>query len=251
MKTSALLRFAALLPILALSACAARTAAPSLPWSEAGQAVLVVTPDWNATTGTLRKFERIGREWKQVDAAADIVVGRTGTAWGLGLHPAQAGMQKKEGDGRAPAGVFAVGEAFGYAPSAETKLPYLALTESQYCIDVNGSPLYNRIVDAKEVGSEAVKDSTEPMRRDIHADGDQRYRKGFVIRHNPRNVSGQGSCIFAHLWKAPGVPTAGCTAMTPEAMDALLAWLDPAKRPVFVLLPQAEYERLKAEWRLP
>lgn len=250
MKAS-LLRLVALLSALSLSACATHAVAPSLPWSEAEQVVLVVTPDWSATTGTLRKFERDGGEWKQADAATAIVVGRTGAAWGIGLHPAQAGVQKKEGDGRAPAGVFAIGEAFGYAPSAETKLPYLALRESQYCIDVNGSPLYNQIVDAKEVGADAVKESTEPMRRDIHVDGDQRYRKGFVIRHNPQNVSGQGSCIFAHLWKAPGVPTAGCTAMTPEAMDALLAWLDPAKRPVFVLLPQAEYARLKAEWRLP
>ena len=245
------LRFFALASVLALSSCATHAPAPPLPWSDAEQVVLVVTPDWNATTGTLRKFERKGNEWTQVDAADDIVVGRTGAAWGIGLHPAQAGVQKKEGDGRAPAGVFAVGEAFGYAASAGTKLPYLALSASQYCIDVNGSPLYNRIVDAKEVGAEAVKESTEPMRRDIHVDGDQRYREGFVIRHNPQNVSGMGSCIFAHLWKAPGAPTAGCTAMTPASMDALLGWLDPAKRPVFVLLPQAEYERLQAEWRLP
>jgi L,D-peptidoglycan transpeptidase YkuD (ErfK/YbiS/YcfS/YnhG family) len=116
---------------------------------------------------------------------------------------------------------------------------------------VPGSPLYNTIVDAKTVGGPAVEGSTEPMRRDLHADGDVRYRTGFVIQHNPANVDGAGSCIFAHLWKAPGQATAGCTAMDDAAMRALAAWIDPARHPVFVLLPRAEYERLQGEWQLP
>ncbi|MFT3761596.1 MAG: hypothetical protein QM761_03090 [Pseudoxanthomonas sp.] len=241
-----LLLFAILLP-----APHAQADAP-LPWDDAKQLVLVVVPGWDANTGTLRKFERTRHGWKAVDAAADIAIGHSGAAWGLGLHGQQTdGPQKVEGDGRSPAGVFALGDAFGYARGVRTKLPYLALTASQYCVDVNASPLYNRIVDAVEVGEEAVKDSTEPMRRDLHADGDQRYREGFVIRHNPDNVPGKGSCIFAHLWKAPGESTTGCTAMTPATMDRLLGWLAPKKHPVFVLLPQAEYERLKGEWRLP
>ena len=60
-----------------------------------------------------------------------------------------------------------------------------------------------------------------------------------------------GSCIFAHLWKTPDTATAGCTAMAPATMDAVLAWLDPAQRPVFVLLPASEYRALQAAWRLP
>src|SRR3546814_14689958 len=82
-----------------------------------------------------------------------------------------------------------------------------------WCMDVVDSPLYNRIVDARDVGDAAVEGSSEPMRRDLHNDGDQRYRSGFVIEHNPEARKGAGSCIFAHLWKAPGAPTAGCTAM--------------------------------------
>jgi L,D-peptidoglycan transpeptidase YkuD (ErfK/YbiS/YcfS/YnhG family) len=122
---------------------------------------------------------------------------------------------------------------------------------SDYCIDVSGSPLYNRIVDADDVGADAVRESTEPMRRDLHADGDQRYRLGFVIEHNPRGKAMAGSCIFAHLWKSPDSATAGCTAMQAETMQALLAWLDPKQQPVFVLLPQAEYLRLQRDWQLP
>ena len=185
------------------------------------------------------------------------MVGRNGSGWGFGLNPAPAQAIaagdpiKREGDGRAPAGVFAIGTAFGYAGSAATALPYQPMDAGDWCIDVSGSPLYNRIVDVDKVGEAAIAGSTEPMRRDLHADGDQRYRLGFVIEHNTAQVPMAGSCIFAHLWKTPDTATAGCTAMAPATMDAVLAWLDPAQRPVFVLLPASEYRALQAAWRLP
>jgi L,D-peptidoglycan transpeptidase YkuD (ErfK/YbiS/YcfS/YnhG family) len=122
---------------------------------------------------------------------------------------------------------------------------------TDYCVDVSGSPEYNRIVDADVVGQAAVAQATEPMRRDLHAGGDQRYRLGFVIQHNRQAQPMGGSCIFAHLWKSPEDPTTGCTAMAPATMDALLAWLRPDRHPVFVLLPMAEYRRLRTAWRLP
>jgi hypothetical protein len=39
--------------------------------------------------------------------------------------------------------------------------------------------------------------------------------------------------------------------MSDAALRGLLSWLDARKQPVFVLLPRAEYERLKTAWRLP
>ena len=87
-----------------------------------------------------------------------------------------------------------------------------AMDAGDYCIDVPDSPLYNRIVDTKDVGAEAVKGSTEPMRRDIHLDGDDVYRLGFVIEHNAGGRANAGSCIFAHLWRGTSRPTAGCNA---------------------------------------
>jgi L,D-peptidoglycan transpeptidase YkuD (ErfK/YbiS/YcfS/YnhG family) len=122
---------------------------------------------------------------------------------------------------------------------------------SSYCVDVSGSPFYNRIVDASVVGQAAVAQATEPMRRDLHVDGDQRYRLGFVIEHNRQAQPMGGSCIFAHLWKSPGVATTGCTAMSPETMAATLAWLKPGRHPVFVLLPDSSYRRLRDAWGLP
>lgn len=244
------------LPLLALlSACTSvsggRIDAP--PLRDARQLIVVVTPDWNASAGTLRTFERdSGGSWRAAGLETPVTVGREGIAWGTGLHPLRAdGPVKREGDGRAPAGIFEVGEAFGYADAAQTALPYLAMDEHDYCIDVADSPLYNRLVDVRDVGAAAIEGTTEPMRRDVHLDGDQRYRLGLVIRHNAARRAGGGSCIFAHLWLAPGVATAGCTAMDDAAMRALLAWLRPAATPRFVLLPRPQYAALQRDWDLP
>jgi len=235
-----------------LTGCVRHAAKPeAIAWNDAQQLVLVTTADWNANHGTLRTFVRDGDSWRAVTAAAPVTVGKSGSAWGLGLNAPQPGVQKQEGDGRAPAGVFRIGTAFGYADTARTALPYDAMQASDWCIDVSTSPLYNRIVDADDVGKAAIEGSTEPMRRDLHAQGDQRYKLGFVIEHNAQATSGAGSCIFAHLWKAPGEATAGCTAMDEPVMQDLLAWLDRRRRPVFVLLPDAEYARLKEDWQLP
>lgn len=255
-------RLLALVATAALaSGCAnAPTARPALPWSNAQQVVVVVTPDWNANQGALRTFERADGKWRQVGESEPVTVGRNGSAWGLGLHPdlqtrpqtrSQAGPLKHEGDGRSPAGVFGIGDAFGYARHADTALPYDAMQASHYCMDVSGSPLYNRIVDARSVGTEAVAGSTEPMRLDLHSAGDQRYRLGFVIEHNPQAKRDAGSCIFAHLWRKPAESTAGCTAMADPTMARLLAWLRPDQHPVFVLLPADEYASLRDAWQFP
>ena len=220
-------------------------------WSVAGQLVLVTTADWDSSHGTLRTFARTGQSWEAVGADVPVVIGRAGAAWGIGLHAPQPGPRKREGDGRSPAGAFAVGAAFGYADSASTALPYEPMDANDWCIDVSASPLYNRIVDVGEVGVDAIAGSTEPMRRDLHANGDQRYKAGFVLQHNAGNEPDAGSCIFAHVWKSADSPTAGCTAMAEPALRRLLAWLRPDAHPVFVLLPLPEYERLRVAWDLP
>jgi L,D-peptidoglycan transpeptidase YkuD (ErfK/YbiS/YcfS/YnhG family) len=225
------------------------------PWPNPAtrQLVVVVTPNWGATQGRLARFQRMpGGGWQPIGGSFPVTVGRSGTGWGKGVHAPQIdGPQKMEGDGRAPAGVFAIGPAFGYAETAATRLPYTAMQREHWCIDVPGSPRYNQIVDTREVGAAAIEGSTEPMRRDLHLDGDQRYRLGFVIEHNAAGIDRAGSCIFAHLWKAPGEPTAGCTAMSEADMQTLLGWLDPGQQPRFVLLPVQAYARLQAEWDLP
>lgn len=241
--------------LLLFAAACAQSATPvpeSSRWADAQQMIVVTTPDWNADHGMLQAFERRHGTWEATGKAVDVMVGRSGSAWGLGLQPTiKDGPQKQEGDGRATAGVFRIGDAFGYAPTFGTAMAYRGLQVSDYCIDVDGSPYYNTIVDAAKVGEAAVKGSTEPMRRDLHAQGDPRYKLGFVIEQNPAATRGAGSCIFAHLYRTPTESTAGCTAMSEAVMRQLLGWLRPQDHPVFVLMPRQQYVTLHEAWALP
>lgn len=214
------------------------------------QLVVVTTDDWGGIQGQLRAFVRTDDGWQAQPISSAVTIGRTGSAWGIGLHPAQPGQQKKEGDGKAPAGIFALTSGFGYAAITGLEIPYQQMQRSHYCMDVNDSAYYNQIVDASIVGDEAVKGSSEGMRRDLHY-GDELYRQGVFVAHNPQNIPGAGSCIFLHLWRGEDKPTAGCTAMPGEVMDELIRWLDADEAPAMVLLPRAEYKKRQSAWGLP
>ncbi|WP_206483025.1 transglutaminase domain-containing protein [Thalassotalea sp. G2M2-11] len=222
----------------------------SLDQIDAQQAVLVITDDESAIQGQLSRFEKKDGQWQQVAEPHAIVVGRTGLAWGIGLHPQQPGKQKQEGDGKAPAGIFELTGAFGYLDNLSTQLEYSPMNENNFCIDVRGSQYYNQTVDAAIVGNDAIQGSSEPMRRDIHSN-DHLYKKGIFVAHNPRNISDQGSCIFLHLWRDNNKPTAGCTAMSEQDIDELLAWLDEKQSPIIIALTKQDYQLFKTKWKLP
>lgn len=219
-------------------------------YKKSEQMVLVTTKDWNAVQGRLQRYERKGKDWKAAGDSFDVVIGRNGLAWGKGLHEDQKQeMNKKEGDGKSPAGIFILSSAFGFAPSEEAnflKLPYTHVTESTQCVDDVKSNHYNRIVDVYQVGNYDWESAEKML-----AVGEQ-YRWGIFVDHNtyPR-VNGDGSCIFLHIRADSNTGTAGCTAMEGANMNTLLKWLDKTKRPVLVQLPQSEYERLQKKWKLP
>ena len=50
------------------------------PWRDARQLVLVLTDDWNATTGTLQRFELRDGHWRADAAAAPTRPGRRSIA---------------------------------------------------------------------------------------------------------------------------------------------------------------------------
>ena len=228
-------------------------AAPGAPvdWQRGDQLIVVTSTDWSAAEALLVRYEKRRFGWRRIGEPMPSVIGRNGSAWGVGLHPVpDNGPIKQEGDGKAPAGLFRIGTGFGSAPKLETGLDYQMMDTNDWCIDVPGSPLYNRIVDRAEVGDAAIAGSTEPMRRDLHANDDL-YRFGFVIEHNTDGRDRAGSCIFAHLWRAPDKPTAGCTALSETDLATLMRWLDGRRRPRFLLLPVNEYRALASAWNLP
>jgi D-alanyl-D-alanine dipeptidase len=245
-----------LLLLLFLLIASSSYAGEPAPVRASRQLVVVRTADWNAVEGTLQRYERktAGKKWQAVGKPITIVVGKAGLAWGIGVVPTDelraSGEDdpiKKEGDGKAPAGIFRLSEAFGYASQEQPawKMPYVSLTSSVECVDDSKSRFYNRIVDRASVSPDW--NSSEHMLR-----SDELYRWGVVVDHNanPPQAEG-GSCIFLHIWRGRGQGTVGCTAMPREALESVLAWLDPLRKPLLVQMPKAEYERLKGKWRLP
>lgn len=217
------------------------------------QMVLVTTANWDAVDATLQRYQRAapGAPWTAVGEPIAAAVGRTGLAWGDGIHsaPALEGPEKREGDGKAPAGIYRLSSAFGYAPAAEAgwiRMPYLQSDASIECVDDSRSAFYNRRVDRDTIPTPDWT-SHEEMRRPDHL-----YRWGVWVDHNsdpPRPM--RGSCIFLHVWAGPGVATSGCTAMAEEDLRTVLAWLDPRARPVLVQLSAAAYAGVRGAWELP
>jgi D-alanyl-D-alanine dipeptidase len=228
----------------------------------ARQLVVVTADGWDAITGTLRRYERptAAARWHPVGDPVPVVLGRTGLAWGVGQGPAPAdAAPKREGDGRSPAGAFPLLAVFGYgdAPAGPPRLPHHPVTEGTVCVDDPASRLYNAVVDSAAVPG-ARWGSAERMRAVAG------YRQGVVVAYNGawvgrpaaagrpagggRPVAGRGSCIFLHVWDGPDRPTAGCTAMDAGALATVVAWLDPAARPVLVQLPRSTAGRYRRAW---
>lgn len=239
-----------LLPLILL-AMPALVQAVEKPLARSEQFILVITKNWDAVGGTLQRFKRSDTNWLTVGGNIHVVVGRNGLGRGRGLNSSdlQDGREKKEGDGKAPAGAFRLSSAFGYASRAEMKkikLPYVQCTSTLECVDDPNSKHYNSVLDRKSVAKVDWKSSEQMLMTN------EQYRIGVVVDHNVEpSLAGGGSCIFLHIWKGNGEGTSGCTAMSPTNMDKVIRWLDPVLNPVLVQLPQVEYLRLQKDWQLP
>ncbi|MGH8389448.1 MAG: L,D-transpeptidase family protein [Pseudomonas sp.] len=230
--------------LLVLSLPGATTMAQGL--DDSRQLIVVTSKNWDDIQGIAQRYERHGDSFEKFEPPFAVVLGKNGMGWGKGLdNPGQQqGPVKQEGDGKAPAGIFKLGTAFGYDAKADTRLPYLELTPNIECVDDGPNARYNQLVDSAVI----VKDwnSAEQMRRK-----DDLYRQGIFIEHNTPASPAAGSCIFFHIWRGPTTPTRGCTAMAPADIARLLSWLDPRQSPRLVQLPEAQYEQLRERWQLP
>ena len=239
--------------VLALALPSAGSAQPAqqAPLAQAQQLLVVTTRGWNEVPGALQRYERtdVRASWKAVGTAVPIVVGRNGLGWGLGVHApvTRAGPVKHEGDGRSPAGVFTLTNAFGYAPADSAQwltLPYQRATSTYECVDDTTSRFYNQTLERATVAPDWS--SSEIMRRT-----DDAYRWGVIVAHNMPARAAGGSCIFLHIWSGPTKGTAGCTAMAEPHLLEIMRWLDPARRPLLVQLTDSAYAQLRSRWALP
>ena len=201
---------------------------------ESKQLLIVTTLDWNSRDGELQRYEKRDNSWQKVGKSITIVVGRNGMGWGIGLHktPKDAKYIKKEGDGKAPAGLFELGNAFGYN-SFNINFPYSVYTRADHCVDDSKSKWYNQIIDSKKVKKDY--NSFEYMKLENNL-----YRYGITVNHNPNQVPNSGSCIFIHIKSPSGKGTAGCTAMEESEILKILKWLKEEDRPLLLQLPREE-----------
>jgi len=206
------------------------------------QLLVVTTKNWSVTSGSLQRYERDEHSWKKVGKKIDILLGRNGLGWGIGLHevPKDAKIIKKEGDGKAPAGLFRLNQAFGYAPF-KIDYPYEVYKETDHCVDDVNSKYYNKIVDSTKIERDYKSHERMKFPKDY-------YKYGIVVDHNgitegSKSKKGAGSCIFVHI---KSVPTAGCTVMTESEIKEVLHWLDPKAEP---LLMQGTPEVVENLWK--
>lgn len=224
----------------------------TITYAKSLQTVVVTTENWEATKGAAQLFDRktTKSKWNPVGESFPVVIGKNGMAWGAGLHELPSDtrrlLMKVEGDGKSPAGIFALTKAFGSSEKPKfAKLPYTKLEEFTECVDDPKSVHYNKIVDRMKVGNFDWKSSEKMLEI-----GEQ-YDLGVFVAHNFERQAGAGSCIFLHIWKDAESSTVGCTAMERRNIERVLAFLDIKKNPVLIQLPEDSYKQFQTKWNLP
>ncbi len=230
--------------------CGSTASAAPLP-ADCLQLIVGLTDTWDSSTGTLQLYQRTSptAEWTPVSSERRILLGKNGLAWGRGVAGQdQSGLRKREGDKRAPAGLFAIGKIYTFddALPAGANYPFHAITTADAWIDDVANPLYNQHVTVDPANPPAW------FKGQAMKHGDPFHRWLVEIRHNADPpVHGAGSAIFFHLQRGPDRKTAGCTTMAQDTLVPLMRWLRTDADPHYVLLPRAEYTRLAPAWDLP
>ena len=193
------------------------------------QIILVVAKDFNTSKAYLACYE----DGKQVFDTIDVNIGTNGLGWGISdltIPHKKNEHFKKEGDRKAPAGVFKLTKIFGYEKNKNFHMPYVYAQNNLICVDDVDSVHYNHMIYLKNNPPK----SFEFMKRD-----DNQYELGIVVEHNKNGIKGRGSCIFMHVRKAPDASTAGCTSMSLENLKKITSWLDKSKNPTLIQVPKA------------
>jgi L,D-peptidoglycan transpeptidase YkuD (ErfK/YbiS/YcfS/YnhG family) len=241
-------------PILLQLACAlavlSGSSAFNLP-AASSQCLVGIADSWDSSSATLRFYEKSDGRWQQSGNTWQSRLGKKGLVWGLGMHPVPKGAAtKQEGDWCSPAGVFAIGGAWGYDATIRKhpQLSYRQVTARDLWVEDPASEHYNRHLVLEHDPATAWE------RKQQMKQTDPAHALKLFIAHNapPKVIPGGGSSIFFHIWRSGGTkPTAGCTTMDEKKLRELIARIDPKRKPLYVLLPKAEYDKYRGEWKLP
>lgn len=179
---------------------------------------IVVTGAYGSSRAQMTAQQWTGSSWQTV-ASAVAEVGRRG----LNDHHV-------EGDLTTPTGTYGIGPTmFGLSTTvANPRYGYHHIECGDYWSGDQASPTYNSFVHvACGQPGPGGGGASEGLWKETVA-----YQHFAVIEYNMHPVvPGRGSGIFLHDDTTTGV-TAGCVALPPAVLDAVLAWLDPAQSPV-------------------
>lgn len=176
---------------------------------------------WNRARVTAYTRENAGSAWTPVVQSAAVY------GWG--------GMsnQRHEGDGTTPVGLFRADTPFGWQPAGEgfpaDYEEIMVAEHRQYWSDDT-----NRLEHNSDVSVQTGERLWENWAKTI-------YDYCLNIAFNHDYVKGTGSAIFLHCTKEYKPSTAGCIAMDPRAMQAILRMYAGGKTCV-ALAPAGQFE---------
>jgi L,D-peptidoglycan transpeptidase YkuD (ErfK/YbiS/YcfS/YnhG family) len=136
---------------------------------------------------------------------------------------------KKEGDGKTPAGLYSFSMAFGIKPDPGATLAYRQATEYDYWVDDIESPYYNTWVNSLETPGDYTSEHL--------IDHSPQYNYALNIDYNSDNTPGLGSAIFLHGYNGKG-QTTGCVAISEKYVKTLVREADSST--MILIVPDSE-----------
>ncbi|HEX7353831.1 MAG TPA: FG-GAP-like repeat-containing protein [Mycobacteriales bacterium] len=185
---------------------------------------VVVTGAYGSSHARLDTYQYLGGGWQHV-LSTTAEVGYNGLS-----------DNHCEGCGTTPTGTYGFGSTmYGVSATAPSgRYAYHHLVCGDWWDENSSSPSYNQFVH-EPCGAAGPGGGSEALWTETVA-----YQHFAVVDYNTDPaVPGRGSGIFLHDDTTSGV-TAGCIAIAPSALDAVLAWLDPAQNPVIRIGTPAE-----------
>lgn len=178
------------------------------------QLITAEAPSTASTTGTVTWWNLRRGSWVAVGSAPAR----------FGANGLAEGASRTQGTDTTPTGLHTLPYGFGVAAApAGTRYPYRRVTGRSWWCQDNAARAYNRWVEPRPAdcrAGEAEHLITYPAQ----------YARALVVGFNyDRPVRGRGAGIFLHV-DGRGA-TAGCVSVPAAAMDRILAWADPARRP--------------------
>jgi L,D-peptidoglycan transpeptidase YkuD (ErfK/YbiS/YcfS/YnhG family) len=182
-----------------------------------GQLLVVYNEKPENFTAVFVALEKKGDYWVVKQSPIEAGIGKNGFALPL---------QKLEGDGKSPTGIFKLGKLFSYEKQTNTLLENQQTTKDDKWIDDVNSADYNKHISGS---TQAKSYENLLLNTDV-------YKYCTVIEYNTNPViKGKGSAIFFHLALKPASFTSGCVAINEEFVKLMVNWLDPKQNPTIIM----------------